>query len=69
VIVHAQVVIDRLGNMKNLEIVMLLLRQVGDDPRCVGRVISTVVEEEADGVLLEAGEDLVAVSGIRLVPG
>jgi len=36
VIVHAQVVVNRLGNMKNAQIISLLLRQFTDNARGVG---------------------------------
>jgi len=69
VVVHHQVVVDRLRDVDGAELVVRLLRLVVDDPHRVRRVVAADVEEVARAVRLQDPEDLLAVGRVRLVAG
>jgi hypothetical protein len=67
VVVHAQVVVDCLGDVEDLQRVVRLVRQRVHDARGLGRVVAADVEEVLDVLLRKDLEDALAVRLVRLV--
>src|SRR5205085_1144965 len=67
VIVDAKVVVDRFGDVENLQIVFGAGGQLLHDARGVGGIITADVEEKANIVLLEGGEDFFAIGGVGFI--
>ncbi len=64
-----EVVVDRLRDVDRAQIVVALLRLLGDDPHRVRGIVAADVEERVDGVGLQDLEDLLAIFEVRLVAG
>ena len=64
-----EVVVDRLRDVDRAQIVVALLRLLGDDPHGVRGIVAADVEERVDVVGLQDLEDLLAIFEVRLVAG
>jgi hypothetical protein len=63
----AQVVVDRLRDVEQVDVVGFRRRDLVEDVRGLGRVVASDVEEVADVVLAQPGEDLDALLARRLL--
>ena len=63
----AQVVVDCLGNMEDLQVVIGSGGEFLNDARRVGRVVAADVEKVTDVVLFKLAKDFFAVGAIRLI--